>query len=396
MVKDWTPHPRLSTVSSTDIGALLLAASATILITAPSYLSPWFALSIALSVVGGAVSARIGATGSSSGVLTVVVVFVALSVALGPVAAHFWGSGNVAQSTVFALIVLAGIGFYYGDTRCMWSFLTPVWLIHAGMVIYDGLTHWGYRADGLAANPNVAAGFLVLGIVWLSQKRARQRNEHAHVANPKEEAQGHDRRFLHWLWLLPMLVALPFTQSRLAILVLVLVGLIAYRPKLTVRTVVLTAGAVGIGLALTMSFDRVGPKVLLDDLAARLPLARIPRPWPVGHIDDSDLSSWDTPRVETMHNVPVKLAMELGIGAGLAWTVLTCQALQRRRRFFHRAPERPARGNGGADARTHQEESNLSHFHMLLAVALLSMLDFYPFTVMGWAWWALIRPPSEA
>ena len=354
-----------------------------------------------------ALFSRIAAIGSSSRVQTLLVALIALSVALGPIASHLWGSGNVAQSMVLALIVLAGIGFYFGEPRRMWSFLTPVWLIHAGMVIYDGVTAWGYRADGLAGNPNVAAGFLVLGIIWfmppaISIPRVERQPlptsqsstlQAAPAKSPREQRDAVSR-ILTSTTLVTLLVALPFTQSRLAIAVLVLVGLVAYRPKLTPRMVALGVAAVGIGLTLTMSFDRIGPEVLLDDLAARLPILRIPRPWPVGHIDDSDLSSWDTPRVETMHNVPVKLATELGIGAGLAWVALTMLALRKQ------GSVQPVYENGGFKSAQEDASSNPPrktcpvHFYMLLAVALLSMLDFYPFTVMGWAWWALVRPKA--
>ena len=329
------------------------------------------------------------------GVRASLVGLLALSVALGPIAARLWGSGNVAQSTVLALIVLAGIGFYFGEPRRMWSFLTPVWLIHAGLVIFDGLTAWGYRADGLAGNPNVAAGFLVLGILFLVMSAkptargtptpTRESLFGRAVASARRAPVGP-----HLLLALPLLVALPFTQSRLAIAVLLVMIVVQAAPH--VRKVII-ATVVGIATiwitASPMMADRLHPETVVNDVAARFPILRIPRLWPVGHIDDSDLSSWNTPRVKTMHNVPVKLATELGIGAGLAWVLLTSTAL---------AKSRQRRSEKGNDAEYQHKSLPIldCHFYMLLAVALLSMLDFYPFTVMGWAWWALIALPRRS
>ncbi len=79
-----------------------------------------------------------------------------------------------------------------------------------------------------------------------------------------------------------------------------------------------------------------------------------------------------------MHNVPVKLAMERGVGAGLARVLATALAL------------RQPVSNGRSDPfprRNHPiRYFPRMHFWLLLAVALLSMLDFYLTTIMGWAW----------
>ena len=104
-----------------------------------------------------------------------------------------------------------------------------------------------------------------------------------------------------------------------------------------------------------------------------------------------------------MHNVPVKLAMELGVGAGLAWVLATGVGLQKynhQRRDDYEQPEQwPAVPNhkieqvGGQEYRRgkgHRQIPDSSYFWLLLAVALLAMLDFYPMTVMGWAWFALV------
>lgn len=65
----------------------------------------------------------------------------------------------------------------------------------------------------------------------------------------------------------------------------------------------------------------------------------------MGHLDDSGLYLCSE-KTETMHNVPVKLTMELGVGAGLVWMLATAMALHnynRQRRYDYEQPEqRPA------------------------------------------------------
>ena len=63
----------------------------------------------------------------------------------------------------------------------------------------------------------------------------------------------------------------------------------------------------------------------------------------MGHLDDSGLEWWSA-KTETMHNVPVKLAMELGVGAGLAWLLATGLALQKYNRHHRHAYEQPSNG----------------------------------------------------
>ncbi len=128
---------------------------------------------------------------------------------------------------------------------------------------------------------------------------------------------------------------------------------------------------------------------------------RIPRAWPPGHLDDSLYGLSE--KTETTHNVPVKLAMELG--AGLAWWSATAEALHnynRQRRDDHEQPQQwPAVPNHKVEqvrsqeyhrGKGHREIPNSAHFRLLLAVALLAMLDFYPMTVTGWAWFAVVGP----
>ncbi len=104
-----------------------------------------------------------------------------------------------------------------------------------------------------------------------------------------------------------------------------------------------------------------------------------------------------------MHNVAVKLAMERGVGLRLVWVLATGLALtvthkkhNRERRQPHEqheerttVPSEKVEQVGGQEHRRGEgdrEISDTAHSWLLLPVALMAMLDFYPMTVMGWAW----------
>ncbi len=86
------------------------------------------------------------------------------------------------------------------------------------------------------------------------------------------------------------------------------------------------------------------------------------------------------------------------LGAGLAWVLATAEALHnynRQRCDDHEQPQQwPAVPNhkveqvGGQKyhgGKGHRQIPDSSHFWLILAVALLAMLDFYSMTVVGWA-----------
>ena len=66
---------------------------------------------------------------------------------------------------------IAGNLYYVRNTDWIFRWTIPIWLLHAGLVIYQGLFNRNIvdlRAGGLADNQNAGAGFLVLGIIYLS------------------------------------------------------------------------------------------------------------------------------------------------------------------------------------------------------------------------------------
>jgi len=120
------------------------------------------------------------------------------------------------------------------------AWVVPAWLLHAALIIYQAFTNWvilgeggqaiqsslqqewlvrGVAPTGLSFNANLAAGFLVMGIIYLLTTRFR------------------------WL-AVPLLLALPLTGSRWAALVCValIVGMVLMK-----RVPVWTLGAMAIG-----------------------------------------------------------------------------------------------------------------------------------------------------
>jgi hypothetical protein len=377
----------------TNLAAALLAASATILVTGPGILSPWFAVSIALSLSGGA----LGYAKPQSRVITLSVGVIAVSALLAIPSTVLFGSDHLPQTMVMAMIVVPYLGFYFASAEtkaALWRFLAPVMLAHAGMVLWDASQDWALRATGLAGSPTVAGGVLVLGILWfmpIAKAGPSLRPLPTWLSSSSEALASHGQLLSHrWLLALPLLAALVFTQSRLAIVVVGSVIVVKAVCELTASSkqkVFFSVFAVAVlGAGATVAADRFDPPKVINDVAARLPIVRIPRLWPVGHLDDSDLSGYETPRVETMHNVPIKLAMELGVGAGLAWVLATVLGLCRSSPM----PKGPPDDQNEGKSEPGTFKNHPPHFWLLLAVALLSMLDFYPMTVMGWAWFALV------
>ena len=100
--------------------------------------------------------------------------------------------------------------------------------------------------------------------------------------------------------------------------------------------------------------------------------------------------------------------MELGVGAGLAWMLAMAMALHkynRQRRDDHEQPQQwPAVPNHKVEDVCSKEYNrgkgrgqvpDSSHCWLLLPVALLAMLDFYPMTVIGWAWFAPVGTAAQ-
>ncbi len=232
-----------------------------------------------------------------------------------------WGTGNWELTAGVVLWMAPGLLLYLAnDGSRVFVWLVPVWLIHAVLIIYQGFTNWSYGdagllddrfyvifqglPSGLANNPNIAAGFLLFGIIYL-------------LGSPRK-----------WLSL-PLLMALLFTGSRwglvvavVLLLAMVLTGAISWRP-------LAAAAACGIlaillsGLLTPTGYTLAGynslagvVNVLPNDVGVRLAIPHIPTFLPSGVAEHPGL-----------HNVPLRIAVENGILAAVIWVVITGWAL---------------------------------------------------------------------
>jgi hypothetical protein len=223
--------------------------------------------------------------------------------------------------------------------------------VHAALALYQGIAHLGERASGIAANANIAAGLLILGVATLAPTRYRY-------------------------WAFPLLLALIFTGSRLGLIVAVslLIGVgIRHSWRFVLRAIgVMALTAVLFFPAVQVVF-RKGNAIRLDAVSRVSPsrLAAVPQVSP---------SNVSPPRVGLpgvlpagyagdfgLHNVPLRLWVELGALGSLVWAGMSLWGLTRRLWT-------PA-------------------WWCLLALVGLSTLDYYtwvPLSVSAF-WWLAIR-----
>ncbi len=264
----------------------------------------------------------------------------------------FWGDSNWVLTAGVVVWMAPALLLYLSDgTDRVWAFLVPAWLLHAGLIIYGGFTNWhweqgilirGEVPTGLSHNPNLAAGFLTLGIVYLMTTRAR--------------------------WLTPPLfVALLFTGSRWGLLVCAGV-LLAMAARRTISWKPLAGGVAAALLGVTLvasftplpyhvaGFASVGEAMhgVSGDIGTRLAMPHLPSLLPRGVAEHPGL-----------HNVPLRIAYENGIVAAVMWLAVTGWALTKQR---------------GATA-----------WWLLLTLTLLSTLDYYAWMGhLGGFWWLLV------
>lgn len=331
----------------------LFALALTSSLILPSFWSPWLAISWA-ALLGGLILTR--HSWGSKAIAASLVAMLAL-VFLAVPGSLFIGSGNWVLTLGVAIWMAPAIGFYWADLDSrVFAWLVPVWVIHSGLITlqaFSGSVRMqtpGYPAltpTGLALNSNLAAGFLVLGVVYLLALDTR------------------------WRWLaVPLLVVLPLTGSRWAVIVVVV---LAGGMALTRRTdwkpvaaALLIWGVAAWGLSLVApeseyamsGFNNMGAVIAPisnGQISSRLAVPHIPSILPRGVAEHPGL-----------HNVPLRIAVENGIIAAVLWVGVTGWALVR-------APRMDIA------------------WWMLLALALLSLLDYYSWMGhLGGFWWLLV------
>ncbi len=242
-----------------------------------------------------------------------------------------WGSGNW-ELTAGVVLWMAPAMFLYlaNNVDRVFVWLLPAFLLHATFIIIDGLTHWNLVGDilvkegqntGFANNPNLAAGFLLIGIIYLIQ----------HPRGP---------------WLKPVLqAALLFTGSRwgIAVAAVLLVAMvvtrtISWKPLViagaSIVGAVMLIGSLGVGgegykLAGYGSFTAIANTVP-EDIGVRLAIPHLPTFLPSGVAEHPGL-----------HNVPLRIAVENGLIAAGIWVLITGWALTKRKFHYNRNNQWP-------------------------------------------------------
>jgi uncharacterized membrane protein len=359
-----------------------------------SFADPWLGIGWAALGIGAVLSP---AQWRLSPILAALVFLLVLH-ALAIPGSLFWGSGNWELTAGVVIWMAPALLLYLAGNRQVFAWLTPVFLIHAFLVIYQGFTNWYVIRNmvgdelretlvregvnqGLANNANIAGGFLSIGIIYFMTGRHK--------------------------WLAPPLVmALLFTGSRWALMVtaamvlaLVLSRTISWKPVAgALAGVVLAVGLIGaltpFGYAVA-GYDSAGGALRAAErhVNSRLAVPHIPSFLPGGVAEHPGL-----------HNVPLRIAVESGVVAAILWVGVTGWALF----MGHRAkvtitgvgkrngvnptsgrplrmPLWPSQGHQG-DVGTLNPA-----WWLLLTLVLLSMLDYYAWMGhLGGFWWLLV------
>ncbi len=306
LLSAWPPSFSISTLARrlwvrlnvTENGPTLCAAAAiTLAASATSMWSPTAPLAwacvgflaglMAIGVVRGTWPGKMASTG-------ILVLFV--TVLLAAPFSLWLGEGRWILAILNAawLLPFSLLYFVKLDRERVLAWLVFPSLAHAGLVFYQGLWESG-RATGFAYSPNPAGGWLVVIAVYcLGTKR------YAAAAI--------------------LIAAIPFTQSRLALLSLaiVLVAMLVRSPRVWLPLALIASVAVA-SMLVANGIDRYEPDRMTGDLLKRWSIERTPHILPTGVI------------ITGAHNVPLRMAIETGIPSALAWLALTGFALWRLR-----------------------------------------------------------------
>ena len=213
-----------------------------------------------------------------------------------------WGDGHWEATTAIVLWMAPSLMILSAGTAGAFAWLVPAWLVHAAVILYAGPTSWSAAGGvlvsngggtGLSHNPNLAAGFLCLGIVYLMTTRFK------------------------WL-VIPLIIGLLFTGSRwglavtgIMLLLMVLTRAVSFKP---LGATILLCAAIVLGVAL---FSSLGYRVsTLDSFAAvihtvngearaRMAVPHIPSILPHGVAEHPGL-----------HNVPLRMAARMRYRGG--------------------------------------------------------------------------------
>ena len=256
-------------------------------------------------------------------------------------------NGRTPGSTITLAILTTPLLLYYLSDHgtLILKYLSPLWLLQAGYVLWQGLVFQIPRASGFADNTNAGSSFLLLGLIYLLDSRFK------------------------WL-ALPVACAIPFSGSRwVAVVGAAMIALLLIHKYLPWRSLapalVIAVGIVVLtNAALINQSYRASPAAaaFIDETAGHAG-QRVAMPseaswWtsllPWGFVDSN------------LHNVPLRMAVETGLPSALAWLAIL----------------------GWLVIKSPHSDSSV---WMLLSVGLLSIMYYHTWVgPLGGLWWVLV------
>ena len=280
-------------------GPVCVASSIALSFVGPRIDSPVLPISWALLAVGILLSPKRWPSWPTALLLAVILISSLIAIPFG------FANGRGPATVILAAITFPMVLYVLvGVSGKLLSLLTPLVLLHAGGIVYQGAVLGLHRAAGFAPQANVAAGALVLAMTYF-------------LAHPR------------WHWLAaPLAAAIPFTGARWAtgVGIAVLVGMLVTRrarPSGVAAVVAVALVVLPLHDIVIHNYTRGG---VVEDAARRLPgtPSIAPRGFSEGTYKGETVGS---------HSVPLRMAQETGILSAVAWIVVTAYVLWRRPRL---------------------------------------------------------------
>ncbi|HLE79920.1 MAG TPA: hypothetical protein VJA25_01345 [Dehalococcoidia bacterium] len=353
--------------------ALCFTVALGLYVAAPPVSSPLLSLAWAFMLLGAVLGTPTLGERRTFSLLLLVIISAVIAIPIS----HWFVADPWVLTAIVALSVLPMIAFYLAaEARLILPMLVPVALVHALWVLWQGIEQGAVRATGLTTNANAAAGILLIGAVVVLPNRR-----------------------LRWLGL-PLLMAVPFTGTRgiTGLAAVLMVGM-ALAGLLPWRTLCILVATVFVATVPWWNLIDAGyrwndvppPPGQITQHASAIFRTWAPpitangnEPELIRNALTSLYRRWDGQAVPTIlprgytepgtpHNVPWRIAVELGIPSGLAWVYLSVRALR-------------------------QRSIRDTQWWLLLAIVLMGQL-YYWFAWLGLAgalWWMLVRRPENA
>jgi len=216
-----------------------------------------------------------------------------------------WGTGKWIETLSIAVWMTPLILLYVSKVNeRIFLWWIPLLILHSATLIVEGLVLGEYRPSGLLDNPNPASAILIIGVIVLLKSK--------------------------YQWWSPLLIVsglITGSRSSLITMVSVVTLLVLTKTVKVYKPVVVGLGVIVILISLSIGEINNGLRIngldrITEDLKSRWEVKEIPSIYPRGYTYS-----------EGSHNIPLRIAGQIGIPATLMWIGVTLFCLYKKPRL---------------------------------------------------------------